>query len=130
MLSLIQPHEGEATILDQTYTIRKNIALGPEKLSLNQRSLNMHEFKTADNGTRALHLTRLPKKASRQNSKVIGYDGNCYVGYDGFEELDVSTWEPTFTWNSEDHIGLDESFVTQQPVEKRCGKRRKAWEFL
>ncbi|KAK5168776.1 uncharacterized protein LTR77_006085 [Saxophila tyrrhenica] len=130
MLSIIAPHEGKAFLFDSTYQLQHEIFLGPESLRMDEVSLNVHEFATVDDGTRALHLTREPRKTSRENSKAVGYDGECYAGFDGFRELDVETWETVFSWTSEGKIGLDESVVDQEPVEKRCSERGRPWEYV
>jgi hypothetical protein len=97
---------------------------------MNEVSLNVHEFMTVENGTRALYLTREPKLTSRKNSKVVGYNGNCYAGFDGFRELDVETWETVFKWSSENNIGLDESVVDRDPIDHRCSQKGGPWEFF
>ena len=130
MLSLIHEHEGRAVIIDDSYNIYHQMHFGSHHLTMNEPKMNMHEFTTVDNGTRALHLFRMPKKASRKNSRVVGYDGECYVDYNGFREMDTETWETVFEWDSEGHIGLDESFVTQDPIDQRCGDPDKPWDFL
>jgi hypothetical protein len=115
---------------------------------MDETGLNMHEFTTVDDGTRgehtssfvlsivliltnlaaALYLTVTPRKASKQQSAAIGYDGECYTKFDGFAEVDTKTWEITHSWNSQGHIGLDESYVTTDPLEERCTGG--AWDFL
>ncbi len=76
-------------------------------------------------------MNRSPKRASEEYSAAIGYDGECHAQYDGFVELDTDTWEPVFEWNSYGYIGLDESFVTQDPLEERCeGEVNDVWDFL
>ncbi|KAK3718734.1 hypothetical protein LTR37_004953 [Vermiconidia calcicola] len=129
MLSVIHPHEGAAFVFDKTYKLREKVYLGPEEISLNRQSCNIHEFMTVDNGTRALHLTRLSKKTTKDNSLAIDFDGNCYAGFDGFRELDVESWDPVFEWSSEDHIGLDESVMPHEDADEKCASDR-PWEFL
>jgi hypothetical protein len=146
MLSLIRPHSNHAVILNETYGIFKEIYIGHPDPDLNEMGLNMHEFMTIDSGTKgkprfttyisttanpllpALFLTCVPKHASRNLSAAIGYDGECHAVYDGFVETDINEFQPKFTWNAYEHIGLDESYVTQDPLEDRCGGQ--GWDFV
>ncbi|KAK3681168.1 hypothetical protein LTR37_020969 [Vermiconidia calcicola] len=130
MLSLIIPHDDNAVILDETYNVYKKISPGPDRLEIGVTSLDIHEFMTSDNGTKALYLTRNRRDASRENSKVIGYDGNCFAVYSGFSEMDMETGEVVMAWDAENHIGLDESVVTQDPVKKRCSRPGEPWDFM
>lgn len=96
MLSLINFHEGTVWILDETYNLYKKINIGDRAAKL----VNMHEFATVEDGTRALHMLRDDTFASMEDSKAVGYDGQCFADFDGFRELDVETWETTFQWSS------------------------------
>lgn len=129
MLSLVYPRGGKAIIFDEAYQINKTIDMGDEELRENEPALNVHEFATVENGTKALHLTRVPKKTSRKNSELVDFDGECFAIFDGIKESDTKTWDTTHTWNSEGHIGLDESYVTQEPISKRCAGEG-PWDFL
>ena len=91
MLSAISRHKGEAVILNSNYEIHKIIPLGDSTLHENEIGLNVHEFTTVDNGTRALHLTREPRKGSRELYAAINFDGNCYAVWDGIRELNATT---------------------------------------
>ena len=129
MLSLVYPRGGKAIVLNESYEIAKTIDIGDEKLHENQRALNAHEFTTVDNGRRALFLTRFPKRTSRKNSELVDFDRKCLAIFDEIEELDTETWTSTHSWNSEGHVGLDESCVTKDPLRLRCAGK-KAWDFL
>ena len=129
MLTLIRPNANFAVVLDETYNVYKNVdKIGHIDPGLEEMGLNIHEFMTTDDGASALFLTCVPKHASKEYSAVIGYDGECHATYDGFVEMDTESWEPVFEWNAYHHIGLDESFVTQDPVEDRCGGA--SWDFV
>lgn len=129
MLSVVFPRGGQAFIFNDAYETHKVIDMGDERLQENEEGLNSHEFTTVDEGTKALYLTRLPKKTSRENSEIVGYDGECFAIFDGIKELDTKTWDTSHTWNSEGHITLDESYVNQGPIEERCTGGG-GWDFL
>lgn len=129
MLTLLSFHEQKAVILDKEYNIFREVSLERPDPEDDRTRMNMHEFTTVEDGTKALYLTVTPMDASKEFSAAIDYDGECRAQYDGFVELDTETWEPTFVWNSYGHIGLDESFVTQDPLETRCDGGT-PWDFL
>ena len=114
MLSVISQHQGEAVIFDDTYEIYKRIDLGANRLHEDEVGLNIHEFTTVENGTRALYLTREPHRAPREMSQAVGVNGTCYAVFDGIRELDTETWETTWSWSSYGRIGLDESVIRPQ----------------
>ena len=130
MLSAISHHKGTATIFDETYQVHKIIEMGDnaKELQENVPTLNMHEFTTVDNGRKALYMTRLLRRASREASKAVGFDSECYTTFDVIEELDTRTWETTNEWSSEGHIGLDESYAADDPLNK-CTKED-SWDYL
>jgi len=123
MLSLVNFHDGNAWILDESYNVYKTIDLGDRSARL----VNMHEFTTVENGTKALHMLRDHQYASLAESQSVGFDGACFVDFDGFRELDVATWDTSFEFTSRDHIRLNESYAEEGPIESRCAS---AWEFL
>lgn len=129
MLTLLNFHDKKAIVLDKEYNVYKEISLEEPDPEDERTAMNMHEFTTVEDGTKALYLTVTPKKASEEFSAAIDYEGKCWAQYDGFVELDTETWEPTFLWNAYGHIGLDESFVTQDSPEERCDGG-KPWDFL
>lgn len=56
-LSVIAPHDGKAFIFDGTYHIYHEVGLGADYLVVNEVLLDVHEFATVDQGTRALYWT-------------------------------------------------------------------------
>jgi hypothetical protein len=130
MLSAISRHNGTATIFDETYQVHKIIAMGDnaKELRENEPALNMHEFTTVDNGRKALYMTRRLRKASREASKSVGFDSECYTTFDVIEELDTQTWETINEWSSEGQIGLDESYAADDPLNK-CSTKD-PWDYL
>ena len=127
MLSLVYPREGQAMIFDESYQVVKSVSVGDTRN--NRLRLNSHEFTTVDGGRKALYLMRSPKRTSRKNSEVVDFDGNCFALFDGIEEVDTKTWESIHMWNSEGHIGLDESYVTGETIRERCAGDR-PWDYL
>lgn len=124
MLSVISQHLGQAWIFDDTYQVHKILDLGDNALHENEVGLNIHEFATVENGTTALYLTREPRRASRKLSKAVGFNGNCYAVWDGIRELNTETWDTTWSWTSENRIGLDESVIARD-----CASPQ-PWDFL
>lgn len=116
MLSLVYNHEA-GLILDDGYEIVKKSYVGG---IFNPWVLNMHEFAIVDNGSKLLQMRSKELSTSREISAQIGYDGRCYVHFQGFEEKDVNTLETTFEWDAEGVIPLSDTFVDVRPVETRC----------
>lgn len=112
----------KAHVLNNDYTI--GMALDIE----DQGTLNTHELNFVDNGTRVLFLRNGQEKVSRDESKSIGYHGECAVSFDGFSELDVtnSGWPEVFDWKSHGKIELKESTFVDGSAADRCG----GWDYL
>lgn len=125
MLSVIWPHGNVAAIFDSSYEKHETIPMH----DFSKKTLNIHDFQMVDNGARALFLNKRLAKASRKNSRRVGYDGRCFVKFIGIEEWDLATGKKTFEWDSEDHIGLDESVMTSEgnPVSRCNGE---SWDYL
>ena len=102
-------------ILNDRYEIVKEV-------KIEKGRVNIHEFNTADNGTRVLPMIDKGGRASRLESQAVGYDGRCKASFPGFEEYDTNTWEKMFAWNSKGHIHLNESFI-----EHTC---KRGWDYL
>lgn len=117
MLSGIYTHKHVDVLLNDKYEIHKEVAVGSGR-----SSINIHGFNTVDNGTHALAMTLRHAWASSQESKGVGFDGQCRVLFPGFEEYNTTTWEQTYEWNAEGHIRLDEVFV-----EANCTRW---WDYL
>lgn len=121
MMTGIFQHEREGVTIDNTYTLRDRLPIGKGT----DQAMNLHGFHTAYNGTVALQMLQHSRRATREELNGIGYKKRyCRVNYPGFEELDVATWNVTFAWNSQGHIGLNESFT-----ERNCG-HHKNWDYL
>ena len=116
-------------MFNDAYEIHKILNMGDEILREDEVGFNTHEFTTNRDGTKALYMTRLPKRASEEDSLTVGFDRECFAIFDGIRELDTSTWQTIGAWNSEGHIGLDESYADQEPIDRRCAARD-AWDFL
>ena len=127
MLTFVVHDEDSAYIMDDTYTVQKTIKLVQDDVE----SRNGHEFITKDNGTRALHLVGHKWNASVEDSQTVGFEGQCYVNYNGFREYDTATWDIVYDWNAMDHIDLKESYLDGGEPEKFCTKfDDDAWDYL
>lgn len=115
MMSVIFAVEEDALLLDNHYQIVEAIPIGRRG-----STLDMHDFRFVENGTRALYINRNFTRASKEVSDVVGFDGNCAVTANSFQEMDTTTWQPTFWWSGVDHIPLDDSTMTSSDLEQRC----------
>ncbi|KAK3711907.1 hypothetical protein LTR37_009425 [Vermiconidia calcicola] len=122
MLSMVYRHEFGA-ILDNKYQIHKKAYVEPDV------DFNMHEFNVVDNATRLLLMRMKTKRTSREISAEVGYDGKCNVRFNGFEERDSETLEPTFTWLAEGIIPLDESMLDNVPFKYLCNDDN-GWDYV
>lgn len=108
MLSFIWPKNSDKQeggfILDETYTVHKLLDMRGD----DQIRPNMHDFNLIDDGKRALMLTT-PHQHESHITVPGEFDGMCKVDRQGFKELDVASGEVLFEWNSEGHIGVEES---------------------
>lgn len=90
-------------------------------------TMNMHEFNTFENGTRALTITY----ASRFAEVVAGKNGvggeKMFVGDNGFTEIDITTGQILFSWWALDHLSTSESRVIRPPGP---GNYDRAWDFF
>lgn len=111
----------EAVVMNNNYTIRSRHTPQPDNFPLNG-----HEFNFVDNGTRALVIENNKVTCTREESKKVGFDGECIAKFQGFAEMDVTQegWPFSFQWNSYGHIGLDEATLTDQKIENLC----KGWD--
>lgn len=122
MLTFIWPKNSEnqegGFILDNSYEIHKILDMRGD----HQKRPNMHDFNLIDDGKRALMLTT-PYQNESHISVPGEFDGLCKVDRQGFKEVDVQSGEVLFEWNSEGHIGVDEStyFVNEdRKYEQMC----------
>ena len=126
MITLITHKDEAGFIIDETYQVRKTVSMTSEvsewaaKHLRPERTANMHEFYVMANGTRALMLTKVFEKSSVEESKTIGFDGNCAAHWEGFKEVDLTTDKVLFEWNGHGHIGLDENTNFPRPVDSMC----------
>ena len=124
MLSLIDPHNehAEGVILDDSYSTYAAV-----NLLGNLSQSNMHDFTVADDGATALTLMNDHGPSTLEQSLVIGYNGTCRAGWEGFKEIRVSDGSILFSWRARDWIGLDECMFIPSPVEERCSR---FWDIL
>lgn len=115
VLTALHPHSERGVIIDDTYTIQKEVHIGEYGVNT-----NMHDFQIVDNGTRALYLNHEITNNMR-NAREAGYTGGpCTVSHNGIEEQDIETGEITFSWNSLNNIGLDESIIWHYSPSEIC----------
>ena len=118
MLTALYPKGGAGVVIDESYKIQKSVHL------FEQEEFNMHELQIVDNGTRALYLKR-DVTTTLNNSRRVGFEGGpCKMRWIVIEEKDIETDEVTFTWNSRDHIGLDESTMYENDPVELCENNR------
>lgn len=110
MLSYLQPEESQGVVMNNHYEPIRHVRVGT--IGVNE---NMHDFQLVDGGTKALYLTNIHKRVSREKSLIYDYDGECNVAFVGIEERDIGTDTLSFTWNSEEHVSLEESYVHPVP---------------
>ena len=124
LMTMMAQGRAQGIVLDSDYTIRKAF-----KFSKHGGGLNTHEFNFIENGTRTIYLNGGQRKASRKESKKVGFNGECSANYDGFSVLDVTKddWPHVFDWDSYGKIGLDESTLTAGSPAGRCTG---GWDFM
>lgn len=122
-MTLMSQMLGQGFIMDSNYKIVNRVHLD-ERV----KNANTHEFNFVDGGSRVLVLKNHAQRATQEMSEVVGFDGECRCGFDGFEELDTSNWNSVFQFYSYGKIGLDESTMTDWgDVDERCRGR---WDFM
>lgn len=102
---------GHGVIMDQHYRIVASV--GPSDNY--QGSSDMHEFRLINNGSSAL-VTQFVRSVH----DLCAYDlcdGTGYILSSGFQEIDVATGAALFSWDSLDHISLNESGVLPSTTE-------------
>ena len=122
-LTMMYPVEGLGYIFDNHYEIVEKVPVG-----ITGVTLNMHEFNFVENGKTLLLLKRNTTHATKEMSKATGYDGECYLTFDGFEEVDTENWETQFAWSTWGNVGLDESTMDQARASDRC--EGGAWDYM
>lgn len=111
---------GKGVIMDSSYQVL-------DTAEVDTHGVNTHEFNFIENGTRALVIRSRGDHASRKESAKVGFHGRCHCAFDGFAELDTTTWNTTFEFKSKGKIGLDESTLTYGDVSQDC---RGLWDFM
>ena len=79
------PPDEDGLILDNHYQIVEKVPVG-----IRGQTLNMHEFHFVEDGRTLLLMKRNITHASKEMSETVGFDGECSVVFDGFEELDTT----------------------------------------
>lgn len=82
----------------------------------------MHEFHLVENGTKALYFYDEDMKATKEQSRSIGYmRGRCSIKNNLIAELDVANgFERVYDWSAAAHIGLHESSNIEVALHDRC----------
>ncbi|KAK5173560.1 uncharacterized protein LTR77_002241 [Saxophila tyrrhenica] len=123
LLTMMLPPDEDGILLDNHYQIVEKVPVG-----IKGKTLNMHEFTFVEEGKTLLLMKRNVTHATKDQSSVVGYEGECAVMWADFEDIDTTTWETRFKWTSADWIGLEESTQNLNPVDSRCGGG--AWDYL
>lgn len=124
MLSLINPHDehAEGVILNNAYETHATV-----NLLGNLSQSNMHDFTVADDGATALTLMNDRGPSTLSQSRLIGFNGTCNAGWEGFKEIRVADGSVLFSWRARDWLGLDESQFIPKPLIDRCTN---SWDIL
>lgn len=125
MMTLIKTDDAHeaGVIMDNTYNIDRRIDMRG-----NLDDANMHDFTVRDNGKKALFLTA--KTGEQYDINFGGYKGPCYIGWQGFRELNLESGINVFKWNAMDHIPLNESTKMEGTVEEQCLDKHDGWDIL
>lgn len=77
-------------------------------------------------------LKKVWENATIEESRAIGYDGNCTAKWQGIREVDLATGETVFEWSSHGNIGLDETTKTSGKLKKKCNGNlgKGGWDIL
>lgn len=125
--TLIYTDHANGLILDRHYNTNQTVDMFGMELPqwlLDQighhHTTNMHDFNVIDDGKRAVMLTKVYENATLEESRAVGFNGECTAKYQGFKEVDVATSEILFEWNSHGHIGLEESTYKISPLSEMC----------
>ena len=122
LMTLMDQGRGEAVIFENHYEVREVVKMD---------HFNSHELHFVEDGTRALVIKGDGRDATTEMDHAVGWFGSrhCHAGFDKLVELDVTNkWKITFEWSSYGNIGLEESTLTENSVERRCGQN--GWDYL
>lgn len=101
--TVLGPYGGEFVVFDPTYHEVARVRAG------NGRHGDLHEFLLTSRGTA---LITIYNEVTADLASVGGpSDGRLVTGI--VQEVDVATGKVVFEWRSRQHVGLDESFMTQ-----------------
>lgn len=124
LMTFLANRDGDGYIMDNSYTVREKVDLGTLGLDFNS-----HEFNFIEGGARAIVMDEGRKLATPEQTMAVEWDKNCTALFNGFKELDTTTWEPIFQWSSFDHIGLEESTFLDGGVKRWCSDSW-GWDFM
>ena len=139
MASLIYRQDEDGVIFDNTYSVHKTVNMVPyiPKWILDilgdERKTNMHDFNVIANGSRVLMLTKVFENATIEESRAIGFDGNCTAKWQGLREVDMATGKSIFEWSAHGHIDLEEStFSKKSGIQDACDGNlgKGGWDIL
>jgi Arylsulfotransferase (ASST) len=101
---VLGPYGGSFYVFDPTYHQVAHVKAG------RGRHGDLHEFLLTPQGTALISIYR---QVTADLSSVGGpVDGQLVTGI--VQEVDVASGKVVFEWRSLDHVGLDESFMTQE----------------
>ena len=128
-MSMCDRDRASSVFLDSTYEISNLIITDHEEEGLN---VNGHEHNVVENGNSVLVLRNHKIQAPPEQMEAVGYDPvewgpKCIGQYNTIHELNLTTGESVFDWESFGHIGLDESTQTEGKVKDRC---HGGWDFM
>ncbi|KAJ1337523.1 arylsulfate sulfotransferase [Microdochium nivale] len=92
---------GGCIMLDDHYHILKNMTSNHTKFT----GADNHEFELTSDGTALINVYY----KVTINATVVGGPEEALVHNSAFQEVDVDTGEPRFTWIASDHFSLEES---------------------
>ncbi|TKA66897.1 hypothetical protein B0A55_11516, partial [Friedmanniomyces simplex] len=103
-LTLVDNNLSKGIVLNSQYEIVESMQWGDDPIDIND-----HEFQWVDNNTRNLVINSAWTRAPVEASRTVGFDGECNTIFESFKELNATTGEETFRWDSYNHIRLNES---------------------
>ncbi|ODO07950.1 hypothetical protein I350_03532 [Cryptococcus amylolentus CBS 6273] len=99
--------DGHGLIFDQTYSLIANLST-----TINGSGIDFHEFAISDNDT-ALATVYVTEEYDLSSYSVNTTDGTTgWIMGGAFQEIDIATGEPVFTWKSLDHVSPSECYTT------------------
>ncbi|KAK1084542.1 hypothetical protein LTR33_002606 [Friedmanniomyces endolithicus] len=116
-LTLVDSSLKKGIVLNNRYDIVESMQWGDDPVFVND-----HEFQWVDNNTRILVINSAWTQAPVEASRTVGFDGECNTIFESFKELNATTGEETFRWDSYNHIHLTESthMESGDTIESAC----------